>query len=251
MLPKLYIFTGSGISSKSGIPTFRGSDGLWNGYNVDEVATIYALYRNPEKVMSFFQKLQEIYKDKEPNEFHKGIADLQTKYGHERVIVMTQNIDDLFEKAGWTNVIHLHGKLGEFKCSKCGKIDIIPSREEHKGRFIRPNIVLFGELCPSYKILDDCLNNLNWNDIWITTGTSGQVIDLRKRCEKRNRIHRYKKPRFWNCHYFLNNFDCDHYNIIPMKRTPKDTENPDERYFIGCYINFLTKIYPKILEIMG
>lgn len=249
MSSRLFIFSGAGVSSKSGIPTYRGSNGLWNGRDIEEVATLNAFCSNPKKVWSFFQNLQEVYKDKEPNDFHRGIADLQSKYGSERVIVLTQNIDDLFEKAGCVDVLHLHGKLGEFKCSKCFKVYNLPRCDVHNDEFIRPNVSLFGEHCPNYRILDFHLNNLNWNDIWITTGTSGQVIDLRKRSQKWERIY-WTNPRFWNCHYFLNNFDCFHNNLKPIKRTLKDTENPDDRYFIGCCVDFLSKIYPKILEIM-
>ena len=106
---KMIVFlTGAGISAESGIPTFRGAiDGLWENHNVEEVATAKAIKEHPDVVYKFLNELRDKYKDCQPNSAHKAIAELEKDYD---VTVITQNIDDLHEKAGSTHVIHLHGE---------------------------------------------------------------------------------------------------------------------------------------------
>ena len=146
---KIVVFTGAGISAESGIPTFRGKDGLWRGIDPMLAASIDALERDPELVMEFYSERFAGVRNAEPNAAHLAVTELENDF---EVIVITQNVDDLHERAGSSNVIHLHGCMTEVRAMgttepvhhrgleplKIGDVD------KH-GRQLRPNIVLFGE----------------------------------------------------------------------------------------------------------
>ncbi|HPI54699.1 MAG TPA: Sir2 family NAD-dependent protein deacetylase, partial [Chitinophagaceae bacterium] len=102
------IFTGAGISAESGLKTFRDSDGLWEGYNVQDVATPRAWAKDPELVLRFYNERRQNIADAKPNAAHHAIAELEKEY---QVSVITQNIDDLHERAGSSNILHLHGEI--------------------------------------------------------------------------------------------------------------------------------------------
>jgi len=108
MANTIVVFTGAGISAESGIPTFRDSDGLWCNYDINEVATPEAWERDYKKVLEFYNQRRKNIMETEPNAAHYALVKLEEKY---RVFVITQNIDDLHERAGSTNVIHLHGEI--------------------------------------------------------------------------------------------------------------------------------------------
>ena len=108
--PKLVVFTGAGISAESGIRTFRDSDGLWEEYNIYEVATPEAWNKNRELVLEFYNKRRKQVLNAKPNAAHKALVDLEKKFD---VWIITQNIDDLHERAGSKNVIHLHGEINK------------------------------------------------------------------------------------------------------------------------------------------
>lgn len=169
---RLVFFTGAGISAESGIPTFRGMiDGLWENHNVEEVATHNAIVNNPEKVYKFINELRNKYKDCQPNEAHKLIAELEKDYD---VTVITQNIDNLHEKAGSTKVIHLHGDLSKVRALDDDNLyfdydqDITPDTviDGHK---VRPHVVLFGEDVPNMTKADDIAANA---DVFVVVGSS-------------------------------------------------------------------------------
>src|SRR5215218_7613277 len=105
---KLVVLTGAGISAESGLKTFRDSDGLWEGYDINEVATATAWRKNPELVLDFYNMRRKNVRDAKPNAAHYGLASLQENFD---VYVVTQNIDDLHERAGTKNVLHLHGEI--------------------------------------------------------------------------------------------------------------------------------------------
>src|SRR5438309_4975398 len=112
---KLVVLTGAGISAESGLKTFRDSDGLWEGYDIAEVATPEAWRRNPELVQEFFNMRRKSVLEAKPNDAHYALAQLEKKY---KVTIITQNIDDLHERAGSTNVVHLHGIITRSQSSK-------------------------------------------------------------------------------------------------------------------------------------
>src|SRR5580698_1042492 len=107
-MKNIVILTGAGISAESGLKTFRDSDGLWEGYNIEDVATPQAWQRNPQLVQDFYNVRRKAVLEASPNAAHYALAQLEEKY---KVTIITQNIDDLHERAGSTNVIHLHGEI--------------------------------------------------------------------------------------------------------------------------------------------
>ncbi len=177
-MKKLVILSGAGVSAESGIRTFRDSDGLWDNYNVEDVASIEGWYRNRKLVLDFYNMQRANLADKEPNLAHKLIAGLEKEYD---VTVVTQNIDNLHEKAGSTKVIHLHGESTKIYPDGAdydeGVIDVgyKPVRLgdcDPKGRQYRPHIVWFGEAVPRY---DDACREAMKADIMLVIGTSMQV----------------------------------------------------------------------------
>lgn len=175
MKKKIVFLTGAGISAESGIPTFRGTvDGLWENHKVEEVATAKALRDNPELVYKFMNEFRNKYKDCKPNSAHKAIAELEKDYD---VVVITQNVDNLHEQAGSTNVIHLHGDLSKVRAVDNENLlfdyteDITPETSIN-GHTVRPHIVLFGEAVPNIESASKVLCDA---DICIVIGTSFNV----------------------------------------------------------------------------
>lgn len=168
----LVVLTGAGISAESGLKTFRDSDGLWEGYDVKEVATPEAWRVNPQLVLDFYNfRRREIIKA-QPNAAHIGLAALQDQYD---VHIVTQNIDDLHERAGSRSVLHLHGKILEMRSSATTRLvydireDIKLGDKAEDGSQLRPNIVWFGEPVP---LISEAAN-IVWNaDILVVIGTS-------------------------------------------------------------------------------
>lgn len=174
-MKKLVFLTGAGISAESGIPTFRDSvDGLWENYDVDAVATSKAIRTNPEVVYRFCNELRKKYESCKPNDAHKMIAELEKDY---EVYVITQNIDNLHEQAGSTNVLHLHGELNKVRAVDNDNLlfdyteDITPNTEIN-GHKVRPHVVLFGEAVPNIEIASKILCDA---DICVVIGTSFNV----------------------------------------------------------------------------
>lgn len=175
---KIVILTGSGISAESGIPTFRGSDGLWNGFKVEDVATPEGFKKNKQLVLDFYNSRRKDVKSVVPNDAHFAIAKLQNSGLHD-VTLITQNVDDLHERAGSKNVFHMHGSLANALCSHCG--EVFPANEvmmvedvcaECGEKTVRPDIVWFGEI-PYY--MDEIDYKLRDADIFVSIGTSGNV----------------------------------------------------------------------------
>lgn len=183
---KVVFFTGAGVSAESGISTFRDSNGLWEDNKIEEVCNINTWEDNKEKVFRFYSERRKQLSEVEPNKIHKTIASLQKKYGVKKVQVITQNVDDLFERAGCEKVIHLHGFLPEMKCLSCRKPfnigykessleDICPICEESN---LKPNIVFFGENAPEYHWLNKALRDITDFDILVVMGTLGNVVPI-------------------------------------------------------------------------
>jgi len=186
-MSKVVILSGAGISAESGISTFRESDGLWENHDVSVVCNYDSMDRHEETTIDFYDMLRVGLEDKKPNRAHIVISELKKQYPNE-IAVITQNIDDLFEKAGLTHeeVIHLHGFMTELRCrdSYCDNIIDIGYTKQNDfnegvcpkcGVKLRPNIVFFGEQAPMYDKLNrefqDC-------EMFIVIGTSGNVIGV-------------------------------------------------------------------------
>ncbi|UWX53672.1 NAD-dependent deacylase [Maribacter litopenaei] len=174
-MKKVVVLTGAGMSAESGLKTFRDADGLWEGHDVMEVATPQAFEQNPELVLEFYNQRRRQLLTVEPNEAHKSLARLE---GHFSVEIVTQNVDDLHERAGSSNVLHLHGEL--LKARSLGnESDIMTIKEDislgdlcKNGYQLRPHIVWFREAVP---LLDTAINITRNADILIIIGTSMQV----------------------------------------------------------------------------
>lgn len=180
-MAKVIILSGAGISAESGISTFRDSGGLWEKHKIEDVCYAGCLEKNRKLTIDFYNSRREELKNKKPNHAHKLIAKLKDKY-KKQIAVITQNVDDMFEKAGCEEVLHLHGFLRELKCEKCENIvDIAYEKQDTTNEncpkcqnHLRPNIVFFGEMAPKYqdmyKEFDDC-------EFFVVIGTSGAVIN--------------------------------------------------------------------------
>ena len=142
------ILTGAGISAESGLATFRSSDGLWNNYPAEEVASIDGFQKNQALVFDFYRELAEQMSSAKPNAAHKAIADFQKKT---ETVLITQNVDLLHEKAGSLNVWHMHGRIDESVCLNCGHVTQGLVGADSSCAFcgmeqmMKPNIVFFGE----------------------------------------------------------------------------------------------------------
>lgn len=180
--PKLLVFTGAGSSADSGIATFRGDTGLWENHDVDVVANGYTWRDNFEKIRNFYNSRRTQLSTVSPNSIHYAIADWQKRYDS---LVITQNIDDLLERAGCTDVVHVHGVLTMMKCVACGNTWDIGYTEwgaddrcgcgSRKG--VRPNVVFFNEDAPEYAKMYRAFSKArDPNDCVVVIGTSGQVI---------------------------------------------------------------------------
>lgn len=177
-MKKIVVLTGAGVSAESGVPTFRNSGGLWENHRVEDVADIQGWYRNPGLMVEFYNGLRHSIGKVEPNGAHFALAELEKKY---EMVVITQNVDDLHERAGSSHVIHLHGELTKI-CSSHDKETCIRKigydDEIHLGDLaedgsqLRPYIVWFGEAVPNISV---AFNEVASADIFIVIGTSLQV----------------------------------------------------------------------------
>jgi NAD-dependent deacetylase len=169
---KLVVLTGAGISAESGLKTFRDSDGLWEGYNIEDVATPRAWKKDPKLVLEFYNYRRRNVADATPNAAHTGLAELEKGFN---VTIITQNIDDLHERAGSTNIIHLHGEIFKMHSEKnesliyeiYGDINIGDKAED--GLQLRPHIVWFEEAVPK---IEEAIPVVNKADIFVVIGTS-------------------------------------------------------------------------------
>lgn len=173
---KIVIISGAGISAESGLATFRDPDGLWQQYDLEDLATPQAFARNPALVHRFYNSRRIQAAKAEPNAAHLAIAKLEQAFN---VVVVTQNVDDLHERAGSSKVLHLHGKLNEARSSKNPNlIEVIGERElkvgelASDGTVLRPNIVWFGEDVPA---MQPAIKEVASADKILVVGTSLQV----------------------------------------------------------------------------
>ena len=172
---RLVVLTGAGISAESGISTFRDSDGLWNEYRVEDVATPEGFYRNPEMVLNFYNDMRKDLKNHQPNYGHIGLKELEEDFD---VKIITQNVDDLHERAGSSSIIHLHGELMKVCSSNdTSLVTTLPSMESEihvgdkasDGSQLRPFIVWFSEPVP---MIEPAIEWVEQADIFLIVGSS-------------------------------------------------------------------------------
>ena len=171
---KVVFVTGAGISQESGIPTFRGKDGLWRNHDAMKLATIEAFYDDPELVWEWYNERRKNIFSANPNQGHIAIAELE-KYTD--VVILTQNIDGLHQKAGSTKVLELHGSIVTIRCSVCDFKEKI-TREISQvpplckcGNLLRPDVVWFGEPLPQ-EVWQDAMTIASQSDLMVIVGTS-------------------------------------------------------------------------------
>ncbi len=184
MRKKLVVLTGAGVSAESGISTFRDSNGLWENFKVEDVATIEGWARNPQLVLDFYNARRSQLAEVRPNDAHRAIAALESQYD---VTVITQNVDNLHERAGSTRIIHLHGELTKVRPENCcNEMDAFSEEKVFdigtdavnlgdlapNGAQLRPHIVWFGEAVPKIGAAIDAVEEA---DILLIVGTSLQV----------------------------------------------------------------------------
>ena len=176
---RIVVLTGAGISAESGIPTFRGSDGLWQGHRVEDVATAEAVALNRPVVNTFFNTMRRNVVTFQPNPAHEALVRLEEAFGDDFLLV-TQNIDPLHEQAGSKRLIHMHGELQRIRCDRCG--DSAPFFEDAtvgtacpvcgQAGNLRPDIVLFGEVPMR---MEEIFVAISRCDLFVAIGTSGAV----------------------------------------------------------------------------
>lgn len=175
MKKKLVVLTGAGISAESGIKTFRDSDGLWEGHDVMEVATPEGWFKNQELVLDFYNKRRQQLKEVKPNLGHIILAELEKDFD---VHIITQNVDDLHERAGSSKVLHLHGELLKVRSTQNKNLildwteDLLTGDLDTNGHQLRPHIVWFGEEVPA---LEEAIDITETADYFAVIGTSLQV----------------------------------------------------------------------------
>jgi NAD-dependent deacetylase len=172
-MKKLVVLSGAGISAESGIPTFRDSNGLWEGYRVEDVASPEGWHKDPDVVLDFYNQRRKKALEVKPNRGHEILAELENDFD---VVVVTQNVDNLHERAGSSNVIHLHGSLFESRSTQDERL-VYPIKGWElkrgdcceKGSQLRPNIVWFGEMVP---LMDVAAHHASKADVFLVVGTS-------------------------------------------------------------------------------
>lgn len=174
-MKNLVFLTGAGISAESGIKTFRDADGLWEGHDIMEVASFEGFEKNPALVLDFYNKRRKQLHEVHPNKAHEIIANLQKSFN---VTVITQNVDDLHERAGTEKIIHLHGELLKARSVVNERLiydwktDIFEGTTNDKNHQLRPHIVWFGEAVPE---MENAVKIIEKADIVVIVGTSLQV----------------------------------------------------------------------------
>jgi NAD-dependent deacetylase len=169
---KLVVLTGAGISAESGLKTFRDDDGLWEGYDIEDVATPRAWKKNPQLVLEFYNYRRIEVAKAQPNAAHIGLAELQNNFD---VHIITQNIDDLHERAGSQKVLHLHGEIFKMRCEKYEDLiyeirgEIKLGDKSDKGCQLRPHIVWFEEPVPK---IEEAIGIARTAEIFVVVGTS-------------------------------------------------------------------------------
>jgi len=220
-MKKVLILSGAGISAESGIRTFRDANGLWEEYDVMDVCSVEGFERNPKLVSDFYDARRADLCDKLANAAHEMVARLKRRHP-EQIEVLTQNVDDMFERAGCPEVIHLHGTLTELRCEECGGVFEIGYESQEgatcptcEGDNIRHNVVMFGEEAPMYAELQRAVEEC---DLFVVIGSSAQVINAAWIAQ-------------WFEYSILNNLESD------------DTLDP---FFKTLYIEKATSAAPKI-----
>lgn len=224
-MDKVVVLTGAGMSADSGLKTFRDSNGLWEGHDVTKVATPQAWRENPELVLEFYNERRKQAQEAKPNEGHKALARLESQFD---VTIITQNVDSLHERAGSTDVLHLHGELSKVRSVKdptlirdIGAEPIQLGDTAEDGEQLRPHVVWFGEMVPN---MERAVQIVPAADILIVIGTSLVVYPAAGLTDyARNDIPKYiidpNKPQLYDDNGW------EHFEKTAAEGTPKLVEH--------------------------
>ncbi|WP_248151469.1 NAD-dependent deacylase [Microbacterium aoyamense] len=178
MTPRIVVLTGAGISAESGVATFRDAGGLWEGHSVEVVATPEGFARDPDTVLRFYDERRRAVASVSPNPAHHALARLESALGDD-LLVVTQNVDDLHERAGTRNLVHMHGELARALCTACASrpewsTDLLdrPACPRCGERTLRPDVVWFGEMPYDLDRIEEAVIAC---DVFASIGTSGEV----------------------------------------------------------------------------
>jgi NAD-dependent deacetylase len=225
---KLVVLTGAGISAESGLKTFRDGDGLWENYRIEDVATPRAWKRDPQLVLDFYNMRRKNVLDAEPNAAHKGLAELEEYYD---VHIVTQNIDDLHERAGSTKVMHLHGEILKMRSEDREDLvypireDILPGQKAEDGAQLRPNIVWFEEPVP---MINEAVPVMQSADIFVLIGTSLAVYPAAGLVD-------FVKPEVVKYVIDKNIPPVSHYrNVMPIEKPATEGVEELKRLLVHC-----------------
>ena len=183
--PRLYVFSGAGLSAESGLSTFRTGDGIWTRASIDEVCNYLTWRRNRAAVFRFYNERIAESAGAQPNAAHRLLADWQRRWGRERVRLVTQNIDDLLEQAGAQSVMHLHGDMISLRCTDCDLRFAKTARaldpqaacpECGQVASVKPGVVFFNEAAPEYAHLARMQREMTDADLFVAIGTAFDVI---------------------------------------------------------------------------
>ena len=180
---RIVVLTGAGVSAESGVPTFRASDGLWENHRIEDVATPEGFARNPDLVHRFYNERRKRLAAVAPNDAHYALAEFERDFladGEKEFLLVTQNIDDLHERAGSRNLVHMHGEILKMQCINCGGVfasaDKIETNDSCVGcgerGGLRPHIVWFGEMPLELNRIAGAIERC---DLFVSVGTSGNV----------------------------------------------------------------------------
>lgn len=174
---RVLFLSGSGLSAESGIPTFRGTAGLYSGMNAEEFLSATHYARDPDAIEAWLDALRATAGDVAPNAAHRALADYQRRF--RETLLLTQNVDALLEQAGAIDVVHLHGRIDQFRCLGHGHIaESRADRCTQCGSRLRSNVVLFGEQAPNYRMLERALRDAGPDDALVVIGTQGVVLPV-------------------------------------------------------------------------
>jgi NAD-dependent deacetylase len=179
---RIAVLSGAGVSAESGIATFRGPDGLWEGHRVEEVATPRAFTRDPRTVWRFYNQRRARMRNVQPNPAHRALAALEERWGSERFTLATQNIDGLHQAAGSQHVLELHGRLSRVRCTSCTYLEDLPAEDlpalplcPRCEELLRPDVVWFEEMLPA-RIWREAMEQTQACDCFLVVGTSAIVF---------------------------------------------------------------------------
>lgn len=183
--PALYVVSGAGLSAESGVPTFRSDAGLWGQHNLKRVCNALTWKNNRSEVFEFYAARRRDMGACLPNAGHAQLAIWQRRWGTERVKLLTQNVDDLLERAGAVDVTHLHGTLDKLQCTACGTFFAVDMVDYHEGKRcpqcqslkgVKPGVVFFYEAAPAYVHLHRLAKTIRSQDVLIVVGTAFEVV---------------------------------------------------------------------------